>query len=182
MDISDHVNKASQKDKASVDYLKSIKKGVYIIIFNPKEELHSSLANKSHHIIEQDSVVVKPGKFKNNLHYRLFGNKSYNRVWVNKKNKEVFAENAKVFLIAETSDTNNDFEQKLEVTLKALVHKHFKHPTLINKSSEFMKVDDSFKQSIKFIEAIKSEIESEINLYKSNTLMTSLFNLKNNKI
>ena len=40
-----------------------------------------------------------------------------------------------------------------------------------------MQVEDSFKQSIKFIEAIKSEIESEINLLKSNPLMTNLFEL-----
>ena len=80
-DISVHVkNAASQKDEASIAHLKSIKKGVYIIIFNPKEDLHSSLANKSHYIIHKDFRVVKPGKFKNNLHYRLFGGKSYNRV------------------------------------------------------------------------------------------------------
>ena len=180
MNITKYIRAAADSDQSAISYLKSIKKGIYFIVFKPSEELHNSLVGKHHQIIEKDIITLKPGKFANNLYYRLFGgSKSYNGVWVNPDGEKGWAQNVEVFLIADTSHTTNDFEEKIEISMKALAKMRFENSKLINKSKEFRVLEESDEYSIveQKIKNIYREISDEIKHEKTSPLSRILFNL-----
>ena len=176
MEITSYIKGAIDKDKKSIDYLKSIKKGIYIIIFTPDNVIYER--GKKNFKFNNNQIVIKPGKFKNNLHYRFLGSKGYNDVWKYlDTNDDAFSKCAKVYLISDVSNSVSDYESALEVYTNATLKYLFEEAKVIKGGKEYYEIKDNMKSTIDKINQIKYSIADEISFDKKSYLKRLMFNL-----
>lgn len=176
MDITNYIKGAIDNDQKSIDYLKSIKKGIYIILFTPDSTIYES--GKKDFKFSNDQIVVKPGKFKNNLHYRFLGAKGYNDVWKYQDTEaNVFSNCVKVYLISDMSHTISDYESSIEVHVNAMVKHLFEDAKVLKGGKEYYDVNDSADVAIHKINNIKHTISDEIAEDKKSYFKRLMYNL-----
>ena len=176
MEITNYIKGAIDGDIKSIDYLKSIKKGIYIILFKPDSIIYEM--GKKDFKFNEGQIVIKPGKFKNNLHYRFLGAKGYHDYWRSLENDEkIFSKCARVYLIADTSHTVSDYELTVETYINPMVKHLFEDASRITGGREYYSIDDTLEVAINKIDNIKHTIADEISEDKKSYFKRLMFNL-----
>lgn len=176
MNITKYLKAAIEGDQESIQYLKSIKKGIYIVVFNPDRNI--SERHKKNFTIPAGHIVIKPGKFKNNLHYRFCGAKGYNDVWCYSDSGEcALGETAQVFLLTDVSYTVGDYESTIETYMAPTVKRIFESAELLKGGKEYYRVDDTLKVVEQKINNIKHLVNDEVKEDKKSSFKRITFNL-----
>lgn len=117
--LTDDLKKAiEEENKDSITFLKKIKKGIYIHIFNPKENVYEMRKNIPH-IIESGTTVIKPGKFTGGLYGRTRG---YTKCWkYQSTDGYCFLNEVKSYLIVDLSEFENDYVARIEAGLTSVI-------------------------------------------------------------
>lgn len=167
-DITEELNKViiGRCNNTKTD-LNSIKRGIYLHVFQPSEEIYENRKNKEH-IILSDTIVFKPGKFTGGLFGRC---KSYYKSWKYKSTHEYCMLNeVKTYLIVDLSSYNNDYVSRVEAGLTSIIEKVIgkterqengskSEYRLLNK--EVQLTDEMIK---KLTHIVKSQIENDMTL------------------
>ena len=100
--------------------LNCIKKGIYLHVFQPSEDIYENRKN-SKHKIQSNTVVFKPGKFTGGLYGRCV---SYFKSWKYYSTDEFCMLNeVKTYLIVDLSKYNNDYVARVEAGLTSIIEK-----------------------------------------------------------
>jgi hypothetical protein len=117
--ITEDLNKVIL-DKCNVTKtnLLGIKKGIYLHVFQPTEDIYENRKNKEH-IIRSGAIVFKPGKFTSGLFGRC---SSYYKSWKYKSTHEFCLLNeVKSYLLVDLSNYNNDYVARVEAGLTSII-------------------------------------------------------------
>ena len=176
MNITKYIKAAIDGDQESIQYLKSIKKGIYIVVFNPDSNISEKYKNDF--TINAGDIVIKPGKFKNNLHYRFCGAKGYNDIWRYSDTEEsALCDSAQVFLLTDVSYTVGDYEATVETYMAPTVKRIFDSAELLKGGKEYYRVDDTMKIVDQKINNIKHLVNDEVKEDKKSSFKRITFNL-----
>jgi hypothetical protein len=98
--------------------LNCIKKGIYLHVFQPSEDIYENRKNKKHKI-ESNTVVLKPGKFTGGLFGRCT---NYYKSWKYESTHEFCMLNeVKSYLVVDLSKFNNDYVARVEAGLTSII-------------------------------------------------------------
>ena len=152
-------------DKNSILKLKRIKKGIYIHVFRPTQDVYENRKN-GNHIIKSGAIVIKPGKFSNGLFERASG---YTKCWKYISTDDLcFFNEVKSYLLVDLSMYKNDYVARIEAGLTSVI-KHvigdvFRYEkgsrseySILNSNTQI--TDESIK---KLSELICSQIEHDM--------------------
>jgi hypothetical protein len=117
--ITEDLNKVIlEKCNATKTNLADIKKGIYLHVFQPSEDIYENRKNRLH-IIHSETIVFKPGKFTSGLFGRCH---SYYKSWKYKSTNEFCLLNeVKSYLIVDLSNYNNDYVARVEAGLMSII-------------------------------------------------------------
>lgn len=106
------------KDEDAIKYLKQIKKGIYLHIYKPSQNIYEK-RTKREHIINANLTVIKPGKFTKGLLSRC---KGYHQSWKYKSNDELcFLKEVNTYLLVDLSNYTNEYVARIEGGLMGLI-------------------------------------------------------------
>ena len=112
INVTDIAKRALEGDKEATNYLKSIKMGLYLKVFNPTERLWEQRKKDGPlHIMDANSVVIKPGKFEGNLYNRI---KAYNDSWFTDQNEKAYLDNVTIYLLQDLTSTSKMYARYIE--------------------------------------------------------------------
>ena len=164
-DITKIIKLAFEGNKESIKYLQSIEKGLYIMVFKPSEAIYEIRKNPNKpHIIEGNTIVIKPGKFENGFFSRIRGGNGYNEVWKYKSNHEkAFLDNVKVYMMCDLTNSINKYVRVAEINFITIVKEILKVVKQEKSASEWLlsTEDVSEKDIIKIHKVLEEDIKHD---------------------
>lgn len=157
------------------DSNKDIKKGIYLIHFHPENQIYEvrNISKKpfNKHIIENDEIVLKPGKFINGFKNRVFGGSGYAKYWKYKHEIQgpkrelcdCFAKSTTIYLIADLSNYKcSIFIELVEVYTKLILNIDFDVEKQEKRISEYYRYTDYISNLQKDINSLRTKVEGFI--------------------
>jgi hypothetical protein len=170
--ITDIIAEAIKGDKAAKNALKGIRKGLYMIVFNPSVNIQENRSKGRVHAINAGETVLKPGVFNGGILERM---KSYTKSWyVSNTGEMCFLNVVQIYLLADLTE-NGNYAKSIEQDVISIAELVYSYPSIQEKGSEYRLVSEGVNASPL---SVKEGVDEIIANDKKSALKIKMYNLK----